>query len=49
VGYGILAGLVVASALDAAYMTDEKVERESWAPQAWANPHGAGAGVAVIW
>jgi hypothetical protein len=49
VGYGILAGLVVASALDAAYMTDEKVERESWAPQAWANPHGAGAGVAVSW
>jgi hypothetical protein len=49
VGYGVLGGLVVAAAFDAAFLTDEKVERETWAPQAWVNPNGAGAGVSVIW
>jgi hypothetical protein len=49
VGYGVLGGLIAASVIDAAFMTDEKVERATWAPQAWANQHGAGAGVALTW
>lgn len=49
VGYGVLGGLVVASAIDAAFLTDEDPEPATWAPQAWATSHGAGAGVAFTW
>lgn len=47
-GYGIVGGMLVASALDAVFMTDEKVEAR-WAPQVWANRGGGGVGAAWAW
>jgi len=48
VGYGIVGGLVVASAIDAAFMTDERVEKApTWAPTVTANQQGFRAGFAL--
>ena len=50
VGYGVLGGLVLASVIDAAFLTDEKVERApGWAPSLTANRDGVRAGVAWQW
>jgi len=48
-GYGILGGLVVASALDAALLTDEKVEHATWAPQVAATRDGVRVGATWLW
>lgn len=48
-GYGMLGGLVVASVIDAAFLTDEKVERPTWSPQLAATHEGVRAGLAFQW
>lgn len=48
IGYGFLGGLIVASALDAAFMTDEEVA-PTWAPRVWAGRDGGGVGAAWAW
>lgn len=49
-GYGIIGGLAVAMALDAAFLTDERVAAEpGWSPQLTASRDGVRAGVALSW
>lgn len=48
IGYGFIGGLLVASALDAAFMTDEEVA-PTWSPRVWASRDGGGAGAAWVW
>lgn len=47
VGYGILGGLIVASAIDAAFMTDERSARAG--PRRPGRTTTAGAGLALTW
>lgn len=50
IGYGMLGGLVVASVIDAAFMTDEAIEPGSqWAPQVAATSDGVRVGAAFAW
>ncbi len=49
VGYGVIGGLVVASVVDAAFFTDEKVERATWSPQLAATRDGVRVGAAWAW
>lgn len=49
-GYGILGGLAVAMAIDAAFLTDERVEAgPGWTPQVAASRDGVRAGFALSW
>lgn len=49
-GYGVLGGLVLASVLDAAFMTDETVAPARWSPQlAATRDGGVRAGLAFAW
>lgn len=49
IGYGVLGGLVVASIVDAAVMTDERALRASWSPVVSANRDGVRVGAAFLW
>ena len=49
IGDGMLGGLAVAMAIDAAFLTDEEVEPATWAPQLAAGRDGVRAGVAFSW
>ncbi len=49
-GVGVFAGLVAASAIDAAFMTTERTERrETWAPHLAVDRNGARVGAAFTW
>jgi hypothetical protein len=49
IGYGMLGGLVAASVIDAAFNTDERVERRRWAPRLDATRDGVRVGATWIW
>lgn len=48
-GYGLLGGLAVAMAIDAAFLTNEKAEPATWTPQLAASRDGVRAGFAFAW
>lgn len=48
-GYGFIGGLAVAAAIDAAYLTEERVERTTVVPTIAATSDGARVGVAWTW
>lgn len=48
IGPGIIAGLAVASVVDAVYLTDETEEPATWAPQISASSHGAQVGLIAV-
>jgi len=49
VGYGVLGGVVVASAIDAAFMTDKPTRESSWRPQLAASRDGVRVGTMWTW
>jgi hypothetical protein len=49
IGYGMFGGLIAASVIDAAFMTDERVERPRWTPQLGATRDGVRVGATWIW
>jgi len=49
IGYGMIGGLVLASVIDAAFMTDEPTDPARWAPQVAASHDGVRVGAMFTW